>query len=53
VQVSSGDVVYSPAGEVHWHGASDNSYMINLSLTTGGPTNWHPDKVSDEDFRKA
>jgi quercetin dioxygenase-like cupin family protein len=53
VQVSSGDVVYSPAGEVHWHGASDNSYMINLSLTTGGPTNWLPDKVSDEDFRKA
>jgi len=52
VRVSAGDVVYSPAGEKHWHGASENSYMMHLSLTTGGATQWLPEKVSDEDYLK-
>jgi len=52
VHVSAGDVVYSPAGETHWHGATERSYMMHLSLTTGGPTEWLPDKVSDEDYRR-
>jgi quercetin dioxygenase-like cupin family protein len=50
VEVSAGDVVYSPAGETHWHGATERSYLMHLSLTTGGPTEWLPDKVSDEDY---
>lgn len=50
VQVSAGDVVYSPAGEKHWHGASENSFMMHLSLTTGGATEWLPEKVSDDDY---
>jgi quercetin dioxygenase-like cupin family protein len=52
VEVSAGDVVYSPAGEKHWHGAAAHSYMMHLSLTTGGPTEWLDEKVSDEDYRK-
>jgi len=52
VHISAGDVVYSPAGETHWHGASENSYMMHLSLTTGGATQWLPEKVSDEDYRR-
>ena len=52
VRVSAGDVVYSPAGEKHWHGASENSFMMHLSLTTGGATQWLPEKVSDEDYRR-
>ena len=52
VRVSAGDVVYSPAGETHWHGASENSYMMHLSLTTGGATRWLPEKVSDEDYNR-
>jgi len=52
VQVSAGDVVYSPAGETHWHGASESSYLMHLSLTTGGPTEWLPKKVSDEDYHR-
>ena len=51
VHVSAGDVVYSPAGETHWHGASENSYLMHLSLTTGGPTEWLPRKVTDEEYR--
>jgi hypothetical protein len=26
--------------------------MTHLSLTTGGATQWLPDKVSDEDYRR-
>ncbi len=53
VSVGPGDVVYSPPGELHWHGAAPNSYMVHLSLTTGGATEWLPRKVSDEEYRSA
>lgn len=51
-EVSAGDVVTSPPGEVHWHGATRDSYMMHLSLTTGGPTEWVPRKVSDEEYSR-
>lgn len=50
--VSAGDTVYSPAGELHWHGATPDSYMMHLSLTTGGPTEWSGDKVTDDQYRR-
>lgn len=50
VRVSAGDVVYSPAGEKHWHGATESSYLMHLSLTTGGPTEWLSEKVNDEEY---
>lgn len=50
--VSSGDTVFSPAGELHWHGATPDSYMMHLSLTTGGPTAWSSDKVTDDQYRR-
>jgi quercetin dioxygenase-like cupin family protein len=53
VQVSAGDVVYAPAGEVHWHGAIPISPMVHLSLTTGGATTWMPDKVTDDEYGSA
>ena len=52
VHVSAGDVVYSPAGETHWHGATGQSYLMHLSLTTGGPTEWLPRKVTDEEYER-
>ncbi len=52
VGVTAGDVVYAPPGETHWHGAADSSFMIHLSLTTGGATEWLPDKVSDAEYRR-
>jgi quercetin dioxygenase-like cupin family protein len=48
-QISAGDVVYSPPGERHWHGARPDSPMMHLSLTTQGATEWEG-KVSDEDY---
>jgi quercetin dioxygenase-like cupin family protein len=50
VAVSAGDVVSIPPGETHWHGAGPGSYMMHLSLTTGGPTAWIGEKVGDEDY---
>ena len=51
-RVSAGDVVYSPPGEKHWHGAIETSHMMHLSLTTGGATEWLPEKVRNEDYRR-
>ena len=50
VTIGPGDAVYSPPGEVHWHGAGPDSPMTHLSLTTGGATEWHPRKVTDEEY---
>jgi quercetin dioxygenase-like cupin family protein len=52
VVVSGGDVVYTPAGERHWHGSTEHTHMTHLSLTTGGATEWDAEKVSDGDYHK-
>ena len=52
-QLSPGDVVYSPAGERHWHGATERSHLVHLSLTTGPATEWFPEKVTDEEYGSA
>jgi quercetin dioxygenase-like cupin family protein len=49
-EVGAGDTVYAPPGELHWHGAAPGSYMMHLSLTTGGATEWTPDKVGDDQY---
>jgi quercetin dioxygenase-like cupin family protein len=51
VEVSSGDVIYAPPGEVHWHGAMPASPMMHLSLTIGSAA-WEPRKVTDEEYRR-
>jgi quercetin dioxygenase-like cupin family protein len=45
------DVVYSPPGEEHWHGASPNAYLgqVNISM---GPTTWL-EEVTPERYRAA
>lgn len=50
VTMSPGDVVYSSPGERHWHGATPQSHLVHLSLTTGAPTEWFPEKVTDEQY---
>ncbi len=34
-EVATGDVVVSPPGEAHTHGAADDAAMVHLSITTG------------------
>jgi quercetin dioxygenase-like cupin family protein len=48
VTIRSGDVVHTPSGEWHWHGASPEHFMTHLSLTQGTPT-WG-DHVSDDEY---
>ncbi len=50
VEISVGDVVYTEPGTVHWHGATQQSPMMHLSITTGGETEWLPRKVSDGEY---
>ncbi len=38
--ISPGDVVYSPPGERHWHGALPGRSMTHLSVTTVGSPEW-------------
>jgi quercetin dioxygenase-like cupin family protein len=33
-EVAVGDVVHISAGEQHWHGASKDSYMSHITITT-------------------
>lgn len=50
IEIGAGDVVVSPPGELHWHGASPTSYLMHLSLTTGGATEWKDRKVTDDEY---
>ena len=38
-----GRPVFAPAGVVHWHGASPDEYVVQLTVLgggDGGPTSW-------------
>ena len=48
--VAAGDVVYSPAGEEHWHGAGPDSYLLHHAISLG-PTTWL-EEVTDEEYNK-
>ena len=38
--VKPGMIVQVPAGQIHWHGATDNSAFAHLSIITPGETVW-------------
>ncbi|CAG4906851.1 cupin domain-containing protein [Acidithrix sp. C25] len=38
LEVTSGDVVVSGDGELHWHGATPDYYMTHISMTIGEAT---------------
>jgi len=50
VAMAAGDTVTIPRDEVHWHGAAPDSPMLHLSITSGGATQWEPEKVTDGDY---
>ena len=37
VEIGAGDVIYTPDGEEHWHGATPEHFMTHLSITEGAP----------------
>lgn len=52
IEISAGDTVTTPAGDLHWHGATPDSPMLHLSITHGGPTQWTQDKVTTDQYRE-
>ncbi len=48
VEIRSGDVVYAPDGEEHWHGATSEHFMTHISITEGLP-HWG-DQVTDAEY---
>jgi quercetin dioxygenase-like cupin family protein len=53
-EIRAGDIVTTPPGEWHWHGAAPDHYMTHLSITeaTGDErpeVDWG-DHVSDEEY---
>lgn len=39
VRVRKGDTVWTPPGEVHWHGAGDDSFLVHVAVSLG-ETQW-------------
>ena len=51
-EVTMGDVVFFPAGEKHWHGASPENAMSHIAIQEsidGSPVTWM-EKVSDAQY---
>ncbi|AHF79387.1 Cupin 2 domain-containing protein (plasmid) [Sodalis praecaptivus] len=46
--IRTGDTVWIPAGERHWHGASQHSYLLHTAISLG-KTNWQ-DEVAEQDY---
>jgi quercetin dioxygenase-like cupin family protein len=48
-EIRAGDVIRTPDGEEHWHGARPDHLMTHLSITEGNPQ-WGP-HVTDDEYR--
>jgi quercetin dioxygenase-like cupin family protein len=49
--VQPGDVVYAPPGEVHWHGAAHDAFLIYTAVSLGDHE-WF-EQVTDEEWAAA
>jgi quercetin dioxygenase-like cupin family protein len=53
-EIKPGDVIWTPAGVKHWHGATTTNVMSHIAITNmvdGKNVEWL-EKVSDEQYRK-
>jgi quercetin dioxygenase-like cupin family protein len=50
-KLTAGDVAHIPAGELHWHGAAPESYLLHLAISIGA-TDWL-EAVTDEEYAQA
>jgi quercetin dioxygenase-like cupin family protein len=49
IEAHPGDVVYTPPGEEHWHGATSDRFMIHLALWETDDVSWL-EHVTDADY---
>lgn len=54
LEIRSGDTIWTPPGEWHWHGAAPDSFMTHLAIletpAEGPETEWGA-QVSDAEYR--
>ena len=53
-EIKDGDVIWTPPGVKHWHGAADTTSMSHIAITNvvnGKNVDWM-EKVSDEQYRR-
>ena len=48
VRVTAGDLIWTPPGVRHWHGASAERYLLHTGVTLGG-AGWQ-EPVTDHDY---
>ncbi len=48
VEIGPGDVIFTPDGEEHWHGAAPDHFMTHLYITEG-EVHWG-DHVTDDEY---
>jgi quercetin dioxygenase-like cupin family protein len=49
VEAHPGDVIFTPAGEEHWHGATSDRFMAHIALWEGDDVDWL-EHVTDEQY---
>ena len=47
--IRPGDVIYTPPGEEHWHGAAPDSFMVHTAIWEDDDATWG-DHVTDEEY---
>jgi quercetin dioxygenase-like cupin family protein len=47
-EIHPGDVIVTPPGEEHWHGAAPGHFMTHIALWEGDETTWGSHVTDDE-----
>ena len=50
-RVTVGDIIWTPPGVRHWHGATPDRFLVHTAITIGGVTWQEP--VEDEQYRSS
>jgi quercetin dioxygenase-like cupin family protein len=53
-EIRAGDIVWTPPGAKHWHGATDSAAMTHVAIsetTEGSQVTWM-EQVSEQDYRR-
>jgi quercetin dioxygenase-like cupin family protein len=56
MEVRAGDIIWTPPGEWHWHGAAPDHFMAHLAMVEAddqGRTSTWAEHVSDTDYHAA
>jgi quercetin dioxygenase-like cupin family protein len=55
IEINTGDTIYTPPGEWHWHGAAPDRFMTHLAIWEApaeGPESKWGDLVTDDEYAR-